>query len=202
MNHYLGILLLLSASQTFAEQAEEAIVRCAKLTSDKARIGCLENALRGANAPAAETGEVAETASGAAARTPGSEASSASSAVAPLTAVPEEPHRPAAAAEPRETGAQEAAVPATDADQFGLPPERLEAARPDKVVVTVTAVRQDSYGKLIFTTTSGQTWVQTDQSRRRYRDVPFEAEIREGASGSFFLRQASGGPSVRVRRQK
>jgi hypothetical protein len=190
MNHYLGVLLLIGASQSVAEQAEEAIVRCANLTSDKARIGCLENALRGANAPAAETGAVAEMASGAGAGTPGSEASNVSSAAAPPNAVPEELGPPAAA------------VPETDADQFGLPPERLEADRPDQVLVTVTAVRENPYGKLIFTTSSGQTWVQTDQSRRRYRHVPFEAEIREGASGSFFLRQASGGPSVRVRRQE
>jgi hypothetical protein len=202
MNHYLGVLLLISASQSFAEQAEEAIVRCAKLTSDKARIGCLENALRGAKAPAAETGAVAEAASGAAAGTPGSEASNVSSAAEPLNVVPEEPGPPAATAEPSEAGPPAAAVPETDADQFGLPPERLEADRPDQVVVTVTAVRENPYGKLIFTTSSGQTWVQTDQSRRRYRDVPFEAEIREGSSGSFFLRQASGGPSVRVRRQE
>jgi hypothetical protein len=206
MNHYLVVLLVLGTPHAVAGQAEEAIVRCAKLTSEQARIECLENALRGGDpAPA---GDVGAPVSEADERTTGSEASTQPAAVpaSPPAATGDADAPAAAVAAPaavsRDAGPSSAPAAETDAAHFGLPPEKTEAARPDEIAVNVTAVSQNAYGKLIFTTEAGQVWVQTDQSRRRFRDVPFEAEIRAGASGSFFLRQATGGPSVRVRRQK
>jgi len=68
--------------------------------------------------------------------------------------------------------------------------------------VVVVSVDSNAYGKLIFTTESGQVWRQTDQNRRRYRQIPFDAEIRQGAAGSFFIKPLSGGASVRVTRSK
>ena len=66
----------------------------------------------------------------------------------------------------------------------------------------VVAVDENAYGKLLFTTESGQVWRQTDQGRPRYRQIPFEAVIRNGAAGSFFIKPLSGGVAVRVKRSK
>jgi len=89
-----------------------------------------------------------------------------------------------------------------EAQQFGLSEVQKQPESLDSIDVVVVSVDSNAYGKLIFTTKSGQVWRQTDQNRRRYRQIPFDAEIRQGAAGSFFIKPLSGGASVRVRRSK
>lgn len=91
---------------------------------------------------------------------------------------------------------------ATETEQFGLTEEQKKSDPPKSVDVVIVAVSQNAYGKLIFTTDTGQVWQQTDQRSARYRDLPLEATIRNGASGSFFIRPQSGGVSSRVKRLK
>lgn len=194
LNHYLAMLLFVCASPSLAGQAEESIARCADSGSQQARIQCLEEALRsrdvGNVGPPAHAGDVAT-----------------NQASTDALAARDEPNSPPAATSgatpPEAANASSTAPPiSADAAASDLSPAAVAADRPEQIAATVTSVRENAYGKLLFTTASGQVWIQTDQNRRRYRNVPFEAEIRGGASGSFFLRQATGGPSVRVRRQK
>ncbi len=90
----------------------------------------------------------------------------------------------------------------SEAQQFGLSEVQKQPESLDSIHVVVVSVDSNAYGKLIFTTESGQVWRQTDQNRRRYRQIPFDAKIRKGAVGSFFLTPLSGGAAVRVKRSK
>jgi len=74
--------------------------------------------------------------------------------------------------------------------------ESVDAA----IDVTVVEIGTSAYGRMIFKTASGESWQQTDTRNTRRRAVPFEAEIRTGASGSFLLQPKAGGVAVRVRR--
>jgi len=91
---------------------------------------------------------------------------------------------------------------ATETGQFGLAEEQKNPDPLEFIDVVVVAVSQNAYGKLIFTTDSGQVWQQTDQRNARYRDLPVDATIRSGASGSFFIQPKSGGIASRVKRIK
>ena len=91
---------------------------------------------------------------------------------------------------------------ATTVDEnFGLK-EKRPPKKTNAVQVTVTSVRKNLTNKFVFETEGDQVWLQTDQRKIRYGDVPFEAEIRPASMGSFFLRPFAGGASVRVRREK
>ena len=94
------------------------------------------------------------------------------------------------------------ATESLEAQQFGLSEAEKDPEPLDSINAIVVAVNSNAYGKLLFTTESGQVWRQTDTNKRRYRQIPFEAEIRRGAAGSFFLRPLTGGPSIRVKRSK
>ena len=94
------------------------------------------------------------------------------------------------------------ATESLEAQQFGLSEVQKQPESLDSIKVVVVSVDSNAYGKLIFTTESGQVWRQTDQNRRRYRQIPFDAEIRKGSVGSFFLAPQSGGAAVRVKRSK
>lgn len=109
-------------------------------------------------------------------------------------------------AKEKEEAAVEAVPPNSDDavavdENFGL-----KATRPreetNAVQVTVTSMRKSLTNKFVFATADGQVWLQTDQRKIRYGDVPFEAEIRPASMGSFFLRPVAGGLSIRVRREK
>ena len=91
---------------------------------------------------------------------------------------------------------------ATKAGQFGLAEEQKNPDPLESVDAVVVAVSQNAYGKLIFTTDNGQVWQQTDQRNARYRDLPVDATIRSGASGSFFIQPKAGGIASRVKRIK
>lgn len=101
--------------------------------------------------------------------------------------------------------AKATSVPANETppanENFGLkekrPPKDENAIR-----VTVISVRENLNSKFVFETENGQVWLQTDQRKVRYRDIPFEAEISPASMGSFFLKPVAGGVSIRVNRDK
>jgi hypothetical protein len=101
--------------------------------------------------------------------------------------------------EPHPTAAAEAhaAPPA----EFGFD-ESQKPPPPESIRVTVVAVEENAYGKLRYVTEGGQVWQQNDQRTPRYPDVPFPAEIRTAAAGSFFLQPLDGGIAVRVQRKQ
>ncbi len=207
-------LLILWPALTAQAENEEVIARCAKIPSVGDRILCLEDALRGST----QAGEKAIDADAVAKEnpTPDSAATAAAVAVAVddadlVEAVKEEAEQSAppdaVPAPPAEEAIPVAAAAVTTAEtpeiqQFGLSEAQKQGDSPDSVNVVVVSVDSNAYGKLIFTTKSGQVWRQTDQNRRRYRQIPFDAEIRKGAVGSFFIAPLSGGAAVRVKRSK
>ena len=88
----------------------------------------------------------------------------------------------------------------SETEQFGLTEKQLEPDPVTSVDVVVVKISKNAYGKMIFTTDDGQVWQQTDQRGARYRDLPVDAIIRNGASGSFFIQPQAGGIASRVKR--
>jgi hypothetical protein len=192
INHYLCTILILAAATSAAADAEDVIAACARIPSTGDRILCLENALRRLGGGQYTPGQAESPVEASETTSPSDIPTSDAQELAATTNV----------TAPEPSSDPVSATAGGGAESFGLPPARSQPQRPDSVLVNVTSVRQNPYGKLIFSTDTGQEWLQTDQASRRFPDIPFDAEIRVAASGSFFLRRASGGPSVRVRRQK
>jgi hypothetical protein len=70
----------------------------------------------------------------------------------------------------------------------------------DKLGVTIERIEKDASGKRYFYTTGGQVWKQQKPGSYPSK-VPFEAELKSGTLGSFFLVNESG-RSTRVKRIK
>jgi len=85
-----------------------------------------------------------------------------------------------------------ATAPATPATAPDIPVNRI--------TVTITRVKKDGSGIHYFQTSDGQVWKQRNVSSWSLK-VPFEAEIKAGMLGSFFLVN-EGGKSTRVKRVK
>ena len=70
----------------------------------------------------------------------------------------------------------------------------------DSLNVTIVKVEKDAAGMLYFFTDDGQAWKQ--QNRGRYgTPVPFNAELRTGVMGSYFMVNEEGN-GIRVKRVK
>lgn len=87
-------------------------------------------------------------------------------------------------------------------ERFGLESTEKYAGSPDSIEVVVVAADENAYGKLVYTTQDGQVWRQSDQRSPRTPELPFDAEIRRAAAGSFFLIPLSGGIAIRVQRRQ
>ncbi len=160
---------------------EDAISRCARIASAGDRILCLENALRDdfgdsevRESPIAVTEVTQDT------------AATAEKAVEPNVEI---------ATDAEGTRKQEV-------EQFGLTEKQKKAAPVTSIEVAIVAVSKNAYGKLIFTMENGQVWQQTDKRSLRYKDLPIDATIRNGASGSHFMQPLDGGVAVRVKRTR
>jgi hypothetical protein len=70
----------------------------------------------------------------------------------------------------------------------------------DRLTVTIKRVKKDGSGIHYFQTSDGQVWKQRNAGAWSLK-VPFEAEIKKGMMGSFFLVN-EGGKSTRVKRVK
>jgi len=68
----------------------------------------------------------------------------------------------------------------------------------DQLTVTIVRVQKGSTGIYFFHTADGKAWKQSNRANWSLK-VPFQAEIKAGALGSFFL-VTEGGKSVRVKR--
>jgi hypothetical protein len=179
-NYLFGALIgSLMAAGAHAE-IEDAIARCARIASPGDRILCLEDALRGESATPAANESPAP-------------ASESVQDVAP-TAEQTNPVEQTivVAADARET----------EIEQFGMAEEEKNPDPVTSVDVLVVKLSRTAYGKLIYTTDSGQVWMQTDKKSVRYKQLPIEMTIRDGASGSYFIQPQSGGIAVRVKRRQ
>ena len=70
----------------------------------------------------------------------------------------------------------------------------------DRISVTVTRTKKDATGIYYFQTSDGQVWKQKNASSWNI-SAPFEADLKAGMMGSFFL-VSEGGKSTRVKRVK
>jgi hypothetical protein len=68
----------------------------------------------------------------------------------------------------------------------------------DQLSVTIVQILKDANGMRYFFTDGDQAWKQVDRGNYSSK-VPFEAEIKSGALGSYFLVNESG-RSIRVKR--
>lgn len=84
-------------------------------------------------------------------------------------------------------------------ESFGVK-EKAPVSSIDKLGVTIVRVQKDPNGILYFKTAKGQVWKQKT-SGNYVTKVPFEAEIKSGMLGSFFL-VAEGRGAIRVNRVK
>ncbi len=206
-----GALLILVCGLPAHAGNEDAIARCARIATVGDRILCLEDALRQSSNAAAERDPAADVSPASAKQTetaPPSESKDRESFreadVSPAstkqseTAPPSEAEVPSPAAQATSITTDD--TPVTK-ENYGLkeqrPPKEI-----DTIQVTVTSVRKNLTNRFIFETEDAQVWLQTDQRTARYGDTPFNAEIRPASMGSFFLKPASGGVSIRVRREK
>ena len=188
IRNYLCVLatILATSAPATAEEGENVITRCAQIASVGDRILCLEDALRPA---AGDPGE--------------NEIPIAVEPVAPdNTATIDDTGVETIDGEAQVTSDVVATADKTETEQFGPGKTPKKPDSPTSVEVTVVAVSESAYGKLVFTTGSGQVWQQTDHGSPRYRQIPFEATLRKGASGSHFIQPQTGGVAVRVKRIK
>ena len=110
---------------------------------------------------------------------------------------------PAAPAPATETGTATAAGTGTAAAGTGTvskAPAATTDTSADELSVTITRVKKDGSGIHYFQTSDGQVWKQRNAGSWSLK-VPFEAEIKKGLMGSFFLVN-EGGKSTRVKRVK
>lgn len=68
----------------------------------------------------------------------------------------------------------------------------------DRLTVTIVRVQKGATGIYFFHTADGEAWKQSNRGNWSLK-VPFQAEIKAGVMGSFFL-VTEGGKSVRVKR--
>jgi hypothetical protein len=80
-------------------------------------------------------------------------------------------------------------------------PTAGRAANDDGIVpIVIVGMRGLPGRETIFTAADGATWVQTDTQRvAGLPDPPFEAELKPGSLGSYFLVPKEHGRAIRVR---
>jgi hypothetical protein len=182
--------LLLAALTALPAQraAAQAAVPCTAITDNAERLACYDRALRGAP-PAATTPPPA-------AQTP--------PRGAPPAAAPAAPATPPAAEPRRERQVRQSTAPAAPA----APAARAAPAAPSAggneaeqiVPIVIVGVRALPGRETTFTADDGRTWVQTDSQRvTGLPDPPFDAQIKPGMMGSYFLVAEDHARAIRVR---
>lgn len=155
---------------------------CAAVSDDGDRLDCYDRALRRtARAAAGSSPESAQPRQGAVP----SPSRSAEAARGQADELPQAQIRAPAASRTPAT-----AFPGGDRDD-----------EPEEWLVTVVEVRTTTPNEALFVTNDGSVWRQTDSRRFLPLNVPFEAQIRPGALGSFFLVPTERGRAVRVTQQ-
>jgi len=180
-----GSVLLLAALTALPWQAAPAQGPCTAITDDAERLACYDRALRGAppatTPPPAAAAPTQNTAPAAAA--PAAAAPAAAAAAAPITTQPERTVR-------------ESTAPAAPA----APVAGGTRAEPQIVPLVIVDWRALPGREANFTAQDGSIWIQTDSQRLTgIPDPPFDAELKPGAMGSYFLVPKEQGRAIRVR---
>jgi hypothetical protein len=163
---------------------------CTTIADDAERLACYDRALRGP----------AQTAPAPQAAPAPNRAESPTAAPAPArTAAPAATPAPAPlATERRERTVRESAAPTAR-----TAPSAGNSDEPEIIPIVIVGVRALPGRETTFTASDGTSWVQTDSQRIvGLPDAPFDAEIKPGAMGSYFLLPADGARAIRVRQQR
>ncbi len=184
---YAGVVASALVSGNSGAQIPVAFERCAKLSDDKARLTCFDQAVAASrpSAPAAQVVAPAATKDLAAA---GIQAPGARPAAIP----------PAAA--PAGSGSDPASSSLSPEQKFGLSQQRVQQVENNGLpapsgfsgfAAHISGVRQSSYGRDTYTLDNGQVWRQTE-SESEFVVRPGDAvTLSKGALGSFWLASSS-----------
>jgi hypothetical protein len=180
---FIAVLVLAAlAAASPQPTAAQAAPPCTAVEDDAERLACYDRALRtpspSAPAPAAQ----------APAQNP------------PASAPPATSPAPAATAEPRsERRIRNSAAPAAPAAPVAG--DSGDDDDDDKIIpIVIIGVGARAGRETVFTAQDGATWVQTDTQRLgNLPDPPFEAELKPGTLGSYFLVPKEQGRAIRVR---
>ncbi|WP_051686846.1 hypothetical protein [Microbulbifer sp. HZ11] len=85
--------------------------------------------------------------------------------------------------------------------RFGHEGKDVAEEAPESISATITSAVEGAHGKYTFTLDNGQVWRQTGSGRAIWREGE-QITLERGALGSFFMRKATGGRSLRVKRIK
>jgi hypothetical protein len=184
-----ALLIATAAALPSHTAAAQGAVPCTAIDNDAERLACYDRALRGTPAPPATPAPApARAAPPAAAAAPS----------APSAAAGEQPPR-------RERNVRESAAPAAPVARSApaAPRAGADSAEPAIVPLVIVGVRTIPGRETTFTTDDGVSWVQTDGQRIvGLPDAPFNAELKPGAMGSYFLVPEGRGRAVRVRQAR
>jgi hypothetical protein len=175
-----GATLVLAALTAVPWQAalSQGAVPCTAIDNDAERLACYDRALRGAP-PAANPDPPARSAT-------------------PAPAAPAPPPAAVGAETPRaERALRESAVATAPA----APPAAGRSGGTEEITpLVIVGVRTLPGRETTFTAADGSSWVQTDGQRLvGMPDTPFDAELKPGAMGSYFLVPKDRGRAIRVR---
>ena len=174
-----GVLGGVLAPKAGAQSLLDVARRCAAIAADDQRLACYDAVLRAAPSDSK-------------ASAPAARADSQARAVEPA------PVNRAAETPPARSVAAAPAAPPSPAPAPKAPKRSKEADADAAVPIVVVNIHDIANRSRVFTTDTGETWVQTSGQHVNYADVPFRAEIRPGALGSHFLVPADRGRAVRV----
>ncbi len=169
---------------------------CTEIDNDSERLACYDRALRPARAAPAGAPR--------AAAAPQAPVAAAPAPSAAATAPTNNELGTARSVEQRKArdvraAAAAAAAPPAAPSAAGAPASALDPGIVPIVIVNVRALpgRNDR----VFTTDGGVVWVQTDNAKLAFPETPFDAQIKPGAMGSYFLVTSERNRAIRVRRQ-
>jgi hypothetical protein len=177
----------LAAAAALAPRAALAQAACTEIENDTERLACYDRALRPTRPATAAP----------AAAAPAAPAQRAAPAAPPSTQLSTE-----RSVEPRRARSAQAEAAAA-APSAPSAPGGVRDSRDDDVVPIVVVRVREIMGRndRAFTTDNGVVWLQTDNAKLKVPETPFNAEIKPGAMGSFFLVTENRNRAIRVRRQ-
>lgn len=82
---------------------------------------------------------------------------------------------------------------------FGRERQRISEEAPRSIAATIAGIQPGAYDKLTVTLDNGQVWRQTDSVHVNWKSGE-QVVLERGAFGSFFMKKASGGRGIRVKR--
>ncbi len=184
-----ALVLALATLAGPAANAQTA-VPCTAIENDVERLACYDRALRGTPpAPPERAAPAAPARAAAPATAPAPSAAAPPTATTPATVATE------ARGERR---VREATAPAAPA----APTISASSGKSGEAItpLVIVGVRALPSRHTLFTAEDRTSWVQTDSQRiMALPDTPFDAELKSGAMGSFFLVPKDGARAIRVR---